>query len=59
MRKIALSGKTLVQRRVQRARRGEVAAERLLDDHPRVARCRPACASRSTTVGNMLGGIAR
>ena len=38
MRKIALLGEDLVQRLVERARRGEVAAERLLDDHPRVLR---------------------
>ena len=39
MRKIALLGEDLVQRLVERARRGEVAAERLLDDHARVVAC--------------------
>ena len=38
MRKIDDSSKTRVQRRVQLARGGEVAAERLLDDHARAAR---------------------
>ena len=47
------------QDRVQRARRGEVAAERLLDDDARARRCSPRCASCSTTVPNRTGGMAR
>ena len=59
MRKIADFREHLVQRAVQRLRRGEVAAERLLDDDARVRRRSPTCARPCTTVANMLGGIAR
>ena len=59
MRKMRLFGKGLVQHAVQRARRGEVAAERLLDDHARVrgaARLGELARRRPETCS---GGIAR
>ena len=59
MRKMRLLGKDLVQGRVQRARGGEVAPERLLDDDPRAFARSRASARFSTTTGNRLGGMAR
>ena len=59
MRKMLSSGKTSCRVAFSVARRREVAAERLLDDDPRVLRRSRRRASCSTTVGNMLGGIAR
>ena len=58
MRKMLLSGKCCVQGLVQRARRGEIVPEGLLDHHARVLRVAGG-ARCSMTTGNMLGGIAR
>ena len=59
MRKIESLREHFVQRAVERARGGEIAPERLLDDHARVRGATRAAARFATTTGNMLGGIAR
>ena len=52
-------GEDGVERRVERLRRGEVAAEGLLDDHPRVPGAARAAQVLDRPRGNMLGGMAR
>ena len=59
MRKIVGLVEGAEQDPVERLRRGEVAAERLLDDDARARRRSPTCASCSTTVPNSAGGMAR
>ena len=59
MRKIAFSSKAPQQDPVELPRRGEVRAERLLDDDAGALRVQPALPSCSTTVPNSAGGMAR
>ena len=59
MRKMATRRNAVCSDRVERARRREVATERLLDDDARVLASGRHLLERSMTVANMLGGIAR
>ena len=59
MRKMCDSSKLSSRIRFSALRRGEVVAERLLDDDARALACSPTVASCSTTGPNSAGGIAR
>ena len=59
MRKIADSGNAACSVAFERARRREVAAERLLERHARARGAAGALQSPATTAPNALGGMAR